>query len=266
MLKASNSLIFLFFVRLFSETLKGVNVLEAGGKDQVLRRQISLRDSAQRSGQTKTILSITDSDGDRVSDERNGQYQWPAYHIENYLLEPKYIGLAIDSIMAQPPGTTSLHYVKEIIRSSKNQAASEIGRRTMVRKLKSRLNRHLQLRPGATDQDLTASELRHQLEKCRNAIDAEFAKAIGGDELERELDHHQAVTAKLQEQETTPDSLPGRDVLRKVAERATPSGSYETLRNAILNEMARDGYQPPAMKSVLDRCLLCASSSQWDTV
>ncbi|MDE0555276.1 MAG: AAA family ATPase, partial [Candidatus Poribacteria bacterium] len=94
--------------RLLSEMLKGVNVLEAGGKAQVLQRQASLRDSVQKSGQTKTILSITDSDGDRGGDESKGQFQWPAYHIENYLLEPKFIGLAIDSIMANPPGTTSL--------------------------------------------------------------------------------------------------------------------------------------------------------------
>ena len=39
--------------RLFSEMLKGINVLEAAGKDQVLQRQVSLRDSAQKSGQLK---------------------------------------------------------------------------------------------------------------------------------------------------------------------------------------------------------------------
>ena len=246
--------------RLFSEMLKGVNVLEAGGRDQVLQRLASLRDSVQKSGQTKTILSITDSDGDRVSDESKGQYQWPAYHIENYLLEPKYIGLAIDSIMAKSPGTTSLHYVQELVRKSKNQAASEIGRRTLVRKLKSRLNGHLQLNPGATDQDLTASQLRRQLQDCRNAINAEFDRAIKGDELECKLKSQKDETARLQEQSTTPDTLPGREVLRKIAEPATPNGNYESLRNAILNEMARDEYQPPGMKAVLKRCLSAADA------
>ena len=247
--------------RLFSEMLKGVNVLEAGGKDQVLQRQASLRDSAQKSGQTKTILSITDSDGDKDSSESKGQYQWPAYHIENYLLEPKYIGLAIDSIMANSPGTTSLHYVQELVSNSKNQAASEIGKRTLVRKLKSRLNRHLQLNVGATDHDLTASELRRQLQDCRNGINAEFDTVTNGDELERNLKSQMDETAGLQEQGTTPDTVPGRNVLKKIAERATPNGNYETLRNAILNEMSRDDYQPPAMKAVLKRCLSAANAN-----
>ena len=246
--------------RLFSEMLKGVNVLEAGGKQQVLQRQASLRDSAQKAGQTKTILSVTDSDGDRVSDESNGQYQWLAYHIENYLLEPKYIGLAIDSILANAPGNTSLHYVQGLIRDSKNQAASEMGQRTLVRRLKSRFNGHLQLKPGATGQDLTASELRRQLQGCKSAINAEFDKAIERGELERALKRQRDETAKLQKEESTPDTLPGRDVLRKIAVRATLGGNYETLRNAILNEMARDEYQPPAMRAVLRRCLSAANA------
>ena len=246
--------------RLFSEMLKGVNVLEAGGKGQVLQRQASLRDSAKKAGQTKTILSITDSDGDRVSDESKGQYQWPAYHIENYLLAPKYIGLAIDSITAKSPGTTSLHYVQELVLDSKNQAASEIGRRTLVRKLKSRLNGHLQLSPGSADQNLTTSELRRQLQDCRSAINAEFDRTMAVDELEHLLKNQREETARSRKQNSTPDNLPGRDVLRKVAERATPNGNYEHLRNAILNEMARDGYQPPAMKAVLKRCLSAANA------
>ena len=244
--------------RLFPEMLRGVNVLEAGAKSQVLQRQISLRESARRSGQSRTILSITDSDGDGVSDESKGQYQWSAYHIENYLLEPRYIALAIDSIMANPPGSTSLQYVQELLDNCNNEAASEIGERRFIRKIKSRLNRHLQLKPAERDGELTASVLRQQILNCKNAIDAEFNSISKEDELERELQSQKAETTRLQKQKTTPDTLPGRDVLRKLAERATPKGNYETLRNAILNEMARDGYQPAAMKAVLERCLSAA--------
>lgn len=245
--------------RLFSEELRGINVLEAGGKTQVHQRQVSLRDSALKSAQSKTVISVTDSDGDKESNESQGQYQWPAYHIENYLLEPKYIGLAIDSITAKAPGTTSPHYVRELLRTCNNEAAAEIGKRRLVRKLKSRLNRHLQVTPGLPEQDLQASELQLQLQKCKSAIDAEFEKVTSMDELEKELQRQREETSRLQQQETTADTLPGREVLKKMSERAIPNGNYETLRNAILNEMARDGYQPPAMKSVLERCLSAAT-------
>ena len=246
--------------RLFAEMLKGVNLLEAGGKDQVVQRQKSLRDLARKSGQSKTIISITDSDGERTSDESQGQFQWPAYHIENYLIAPKYIGLAVDSITANPPGTTTMHYVNELVRDSRNQAASEIGRRSLVRRMKSRLNRHLQLNPGPGGQELSASDLRQQLEDCRAAINEEFTTATADGTLERELERQQKEIVNLQKQHATPDMLPGRAVLRKIAERATPNGDYETLRNSILNEMARDGFQPPAMKAVLERCLASASA------
>ena len=147
------------------------------------------------------------------------------------------------------------------MRKSKNEAAAELGRRTLVRKLKSRLNKHLQLNPGVSDEDSAPSELRRQLEQCRNAVNAEFLKVTGGDELERLLKIQRQETVDLQKQEVTPHNLPGRDVLKKIAELATPRGSYEALRNAIVNEMAREGYQPPAMKAVLDRCLSSANST-----
>ena len=244
--------------RLFSEMLKGINMLEAGGKSQVLQRQVSLRDSAQRAGQSKRIVSVTDSDGDRVSDESTGQYQWPAYHIENYLLEPKYIALAIDSVTANAPGSTSPQYAQELLHTCKNEAATEIGQRKLIRKLKSRLNGHLQLRLTESSEDLTASELRQQILDCKNSINAEFDSVASEGELERELQSQKDETEKLQRQQTTPDTLPGREVLRRIAKRAIPNANYETLRNAILNEMARDGYQPPAMKAVLERCLSAA--------
>ncbi len=247
--------------RLFAEMLKGVNVLEAGGKAQVLQRQTSLRDSVKKSGQSKTILSITDSDGDRKSDERKGQYQWAAYHIENYLIEPKYIGLAMDSIAANAPGTTAIPYVRELVRTSKDQAALEISRRNLLKRIKSRVNRNLRLDPGRADQELSATELRGQLESCRDAINAEFSRTMEGDRLEDELRKQRQETTNLQEQDTTPDTLPGREVLRKIAERAIPNGNYETLRNAILNEMARDGFQPPGMRVVLQRCLSSAMAT-----
>ena len=153
-----------------------------------------------------------------------------------------------------------MQYVQELVRNSKNQAATEIGGRALVRKLKSRLNRHLQLNPGASGRDITASELRQKLEACRDGINAEFERTMGVDELEQELEGQRQEITKLQESESTPDTLPGRDVLRKIAERATPNGNYETLRNSILNEMARDGFQPLAMKVVLERCLSSAGS------
>ena len=247
--------------RLFAEMLKGVNVLEAGGKNEVLQRLVSLRDSAKKSGQTKTILGITDSDGEKSSNESNGHYQWPAYHIENYLLEPKYIGLAIDSITAMEPGTTPMRYVQELMRNSKNQAATNIGGRTLVRKLKSRLNRNLRFDLGASGLDITASELHQKLEACRDQINTEFEGIMGLDELEQELEGQRQKITKLQKSESTPDALPGRDVLKKIAALATPNGNYETLRNSILSEMARDGFQPPEMKAVLERCLSFATSA-----
>ena len=240
--------------RLFAQELRGVNVLEAGGKDQVRQRHAALREAAVQDGSRKTILSITDSDAGPSTDESNGQYQWPAYHIENYLLEPKYIALAIDSLQARRPGTTTLRYVQGALRRSKDEAASDLGQRDFFRRMKSRLNRHIG-KIGAPDQDLSVESIQAHLKRCKNALNSDLAEIAGEERLNRELEEQNAATAKLQASDDVPSTLPGRAVLTKVADEVMPKGDYITLRNAVLNEMARDGFQPPEMKAVLARCL-----------
>ena len=245
--------------RLFPEMIKRVNLLEAGGKNQVLQRQAALKNSAEKSDQPKVILSITDSDGGNNSNEDAGQYQWPAYHIENYLLEPRYIGLAIDSIGANPPQATSLNYVQRVLQDSMDEVALNVGQRRLVRKFRSRLSSHLRLNVDPSNPNLTASQIKQQILQCKTSIIHEFDKLSNEKDLEAEVEKQKEETEKLRQQGTAADMLPGREVLKKVAERATPRGSYEALRNAILNEMARDEYQPPAMKAVLERCLSSGS-------
>ena len=241
--------------RLFAEELKGINVLEAGGKQQVLQRQHSLRELARRSVERKKVVSITDSDGDTRSNEEEGQYQWPAYHIENYLLEPRYIAFAVDSMTAEIPGTTKPAYIKEVMERCQGEAIEELGQKRLVRKLKAKLNSHLQLTPGSASNKLTADEIKEQMTRCKEAINKEFVNLMTNEGIEKAIDQQAKVTKNLHGVGVTHRELPGREILKLVASKTTPRGSYEALRNAILNEMGRHNYQPEEMKRVLERCL-----------
>ena len=48
----------------------------------------------------------------------------------------------------------------------------------------------------------------------------------------------------------------GRNVLREFASLHGDGVGYEHLRNSIIVKMARDGFQPQGMKSILDDILL----------
>ncbi len=120
--------------------------------------------------------------------------------------------------------------------------------------MKSRLNRHIG-KIGSPDNDLSVKSIQAHLDRCKNALNSDLAEMAGEERLNRELEAQNAATARLQASDEIPSTLPGRAVLTKVAEEVMPKGDYITLRNAILNEMARDGFQPPEMKAVLARCL-----------
>ena len=245
--------------RLFAEEIKGVNVLEAGGKDQVRQRHSALREAADRDGRGRTILSVTDSDGKHDPDEGNGRFQWPAYHIENYLLHPRYIGLALDSLSAQPPGTTGTRYVERMLKESKDEAVTEYLRRRFVGDLRSRLSRNL--RYMGNSENLSVQGIQEQLTAYREAVGKDLEAMMDPKIITKNLEDHQAEIAELQQASEVPATLPGRQVLAILAQSVLPRGDYITMRNAILNEMARDGFQPPEMKAVLDRCLTPTSTS-----
>lgn len=239
--------------RLFADEIKGVNVLEAGGKDQVRQRHSALREAADRDGSGRTILSITDSDGRHDPDEGNGRFQWPAYHIENYLLDPKYIGLALDSLSAKGPGTTSTRYVERMLKESKDEAVTEHLRRRFIGSMKSRLSRSLQ--HMGNSHGLTVAAIQQRLTSYQEAVAKDLETMMDADSIAKDLADHEAEIERLQQTSDVPATLPGRRVLTILADSTLPRGDYITLRNAILNEMARDGFQPLEMKAVLDRCL-----------
>ena len=210
--------------RLFGKELNGINVLEAGGKQQVLQRQQSLTELARRSRQRKRIVCITDSDGDDSADEDSGRYKWPAYHIENYLLEPEYIALAIDSLTAAVPGTTKQTYVREVMRLCEMESAKEMGRRKLVRKLKNRLNSKLNLNPSSTSSELKPDELKMKIEECRDAINKEFEILATNDDIEHIVERQKREIEKFRDAEVAHRELPGREVLKLLADKVTPKG------------------------------------------
>ena len=82
---------------LFPEFDQKVNTVSAGNKNRVLDLY-ELLDKIRSAGHiTQRFYAVTDSDDDFAA--KPGQrYQWDVYHIENYLLEPRYVLSALRAV------------------------------------------------------------------------------------------------------------------------------------------------------------------------
>lgn len=89
--------------RLFPEFARRVNLVSAGSRRRVGSLYGVLNKVAEETGMKNRFFAIVDSDADWGSEAAAvpNQYQWDAYHIENFLLVPSAIRSAVGVIGAE---------------------------------------------------------------------------------------------------------------------------------------------------------------------
>ena len=82
---------------LFPEFIQSVNPISVGSRTNVQEVHDLLRKASKSGGLATKFYSIVDMDSGNIERGANAN-GWDRYHIENYLLEPKYILMAIQDI------------------------------------------------------------------------------------------------------------------------------------------------------------------------
>lgn len=232
---------------LFPEFSRAVNIVSAGGKRRVTGLHNILGLALERGEVPLKIYAIVDMDDGVDSNPAHNNFAWDAYHIENYLLEPKYILKVLIDI-----GVESLKTEEEVYSKLRNSAAE-----TMTALIRHRLSRKINFalvnsidtatNPGdkqlaqslaaavsrSKDRFITAVEtigLESQLLIEERALKSEFESALSAD--------------------TWRKKFRGRDVLRLFVGKQSPV-DYKTFRNLIISRMRDDKYQPEGMRAVI---------------
>ena len=241
--------------RLFPSTENEINLVSGGNRFRVEMLHRTLERSVEAGNIPVKIYSVVDKDtGPEVtptSDFRR-HFSWDVYHIENYLLEPKFIDEALGRLGISHHDLSSLGKIDLCLREiAENQIGKLVSHRIRSA-IDSELVKDLNLNTNPLSDDIGGElyrAIQSSVERIRQQLDANL----------RLEDIHSRVNKErqaLDEALTTEDwrkHFRGRDILQEFAGKYLPGMRYVYFRELIISQMSSAGFQPPGMKAVLDQ-------------
>lgn len=241
--------------RLFPAIETDLNLVSGGSRPQVERLHSVIERSISSAKLPFRVYSVVDEDARGQSSNREGigRHSWNVYHIENYLLEPKFIRDTLADLNLH----TKFEEADQI-----DQLLFEIARSQMAKLVIHKVREHVN---GllVRDLDLGCSPCSGDIAgELHQSILASVARVNKHTSSELTIERiRELVEKESQELEVSlcgngwKSRFPGRDILRAFVQRNVRGIRYEQFRNMLINCMAKSAYQPSGMKKVLDAIL-----------
>lgn len=238
--------------KLFPNFAKNANLVSGGSKQRVRDLYEVLAHTAEQVGMARRFFAVTDRDSSPSESPPQGTHQlsWDVYHIENYLLESRFIREAAEVLLGQPKFDTD-DQVEEALLRAANEVLPGLVLVSLRKVVNDRIVSSVNL-GGDPAKDNAAEALIDsvnatfgRLNGVQQAVDMTFleeqAAAIKG-----------RFVAALNDG-TWVKEIPGRSILQRFAARELAGvGSYEGFRNVIVDQMVDAAYEPAGMRHVLD--------------
>lgn len=237
-----------FVTRLFPWFAKRVNCVSGGDKSRVRGLYETLSAAASEAGLANKFYAITDRDGETA--ERSGAHSlsWDVYHIENYLLEPRFLDQVTSTVMGRPRDESG-----ELVLSALREAAKATIPDLVGERLRSGINAEIRRsvdlgRPSRQDQeDRLLSALGGTWERL-----AALREKLTPLEVEGRASEIREELLSAIESESWRSDFPGRPILKEYVRTALGSRvEYGAFLNLVLERMAEAGFEPPGMARAL---------------
>lgn len=239
---------------LFPEFDLRVNKISGGAKRRVADLYAVLEQARIAGHLDARFFSVVDADGEQRTAAADNSFQWDRYHIENYLLEPKYIQAALLALGVRGEVVKSEESVIVSLREVAKETVHDLVAHRLRVVANSALVSSIDLRFDSSQRD-SAAELSAAILRSRTRIDERLADELAPDRLNSNMIEHQTNFEQALADGTWISIFRGRDILKRFARTYVPGMAYEYLRDLIIHKMAEDGYQPAGMKQVVDAIL-----------
>jgi hypothetical protein len=235
---------------LFVEELRGVNLLSGTNKSRVKALHEILERAYARGDLPTKFYAVVDGDYDASDDPKAvNRFIWDVYHIENYLLEPKYLLAVVEAL-----GFSG--YTTQKIWERLGAAARDVVPSMLIHKMRQFANSciigavDLGFAPDTTE---VAGDLHAAARRSVERINAALSNKIDKESLEQQEQFFRNEIEESFRDGSWSKKLPGRDILRRFVHAENLSVGYEVYRNLVTSKMAEDGYKPQGMKAIIDR-------------
>lgn len=237
---------------LFTEELQGVNLISGSNKAKVHALHEVLSRAYAKGDLPTKFFAVVDRDTDRIGKSPDAvmQFSWDVYHIENYLIDPRFVAETFNAFQLEGNMTESdaleklekaarqvvpavlIHQITAFVNSkliSGINLSFDPATLTISTQLKKATDRSFERIKLAMEQDLSEESLLKKEAEIRKEIEASF-----GDGSWRA-------------------SIPGREILKQFVQAEKVPTNYEAFRNQIVSRMAASGYKPSGMSKVIQK-------------
>ena len=237
--------------RLFPVWAQSVNLVPGGSKRRVRDLYDILETATQRAGLSERFFAIVDRDREPEGLPLQGNiYKWDRYHIENYLVENYYVAAACNSVLG-----SAFHLGGAALEEALLGCALSLVDTLVLERLQDEVNESFvnaitikaspKTRAPATDLMPSINGTLGRLRKVEEKYSESFLR-----------DMQSEIRSTLEVALTNGEwrrEFPGRLILKRFVGRHVPGVNYEAFRNVVLDKMVDAEYQPPGMKSVIER-------------
>lgn len=240
---------------LFPEFATSVNLISGTNKGRVRQLHILLEKAASRGALHAKFFSIVDRDSDDIDPSSPATaLSWRVYHIENYLLEPKFILSALRDALGTACRLCTEAEVLSELQSAAGEAIGSMVKVELERLANHRLVTKIKIGCDPNKQPISAS-LKESISGSKERFESEAESLLSSNWLE-EQEHE--IRSRFEQSIASgrwKSELPGRDILTRFVGRLGNDIKYDVLRNLVIASMRNAQFQPRGMKEILDAVL-----------
>jgi uncharacterized protein DUF4435 len=239
--------------RLFPEFGDKINALSGDNKSGVRQLYAALNKAVTQMKLPFEVYAICDRDSDPEERLRTQVFTWNVYHIENYLLNEKYIAKVLSDHPTHADQLTSTQIEAALKRCAKDALPSLVAHEMRIR-IHAAFSRCLDLGFDPTIQD-PSEGLSQAVSRVSERVRTKAVQDFSAREMEK---MKKEIEQKLRSALATKkwrSEFRGRDILELFAGRHFRGLPYEALRDGIIARMRDDGFRPGGMAAVIQKIM-----------
>jgi hypothetical protein len=237
--------------RLMPDAARRLNLVSGGAKRRVSDLYESLIQTAERLGVASRFYAIVDRDSDPLPENTHPEQvrRWSVYHIENFLLEPRYITAASQALSGAVVGR---EVVETQLLESARGVIDSLVQRSLQKKVNDALVRAINIGgdPGSGISGLVPS-----IQATTARLELVLPMLADEDQLKQWASEDRSSYEGSLADGTWRYEMPGRDVLQRFVGAYVKGANYEAFRNLIIDQMIDDSFVPPEISDVMEDIL-----------
>ena len=243
--------------RLFPSIENDINLVSGGSRSRVEAIHKTLERGIEAGNIPIKIYSVVDKDSGPLvgpTGDFRRHFSWDVYHIENYLLEPKFIDEALSRLGVSHNDVSTLGRIDERLRQIAEGQIGELVSHRVRTYINSEMVKKINLNTDPMSDDIGA-DLHRAIGSSVNRINEQLHGHLSVDDVRRRVETERQALLEALATEEWKKHFRGRDILRKFAGEYVQGMNYTYFRELIISQMSSAGYQPGGMKDILDQIL-----------